>query len=133
MKESKQTTIVIAHRLSTVRNADRIAVIMKGRVRECGNHDELMKRNGIYRRLVELQESSIDLDLNHLITDEEFGFRESSLSHRHSKTPQPSNIDVNGTGNDLTSDVKTLRKMSETDSRYLFIGGIGAMLTGYVS
>jgi len=50
-----RTTIVIAHRLSTVRNADLIAVMDAGRVVETGTHDELMKKNSAYARLVELQ------------------------------------------------------------------------------
>ncbi len=50
-----RTTIIVAHRLSTVRDADRIVVIDGARVVEQGAHDELMERRGIYRRLVEHQ------------------------------------------------------------------------------
>ena len=43
---------VKAHRLSTVRNADKVIVINHGRVEEQGSHDELLKLNGMYKRLV---------------------------------------------------------------------------------
>ncbi len=51
-----RTSVVIAHRLSTVRHADEIIVLHKGRIAERGKHDELMMNNGIYSKLVELQE-----------------------------------------------------------------------------
>ena len=50
-----RTTIVVAHRLSTVRNADEIAVLVDGRIAEQGSHDELMELNGEYAKLYNLQ------------------------------------------------------------------------------
>ncbi|MBL8837481.1 MAG: ABC transporter ATP-binding protein [Alphaproteobacteria bacterium] len=50
-----RTTVVIAHRLSTVRNADLIAVIDDGRIRESGSHAELLARGGLYAHLVNRQ------------------------------------------------------------------------------
>ncbi len=50
-----RTTIVVAHRLSTVKNADRIAVISEGRVTEEGTHDELIALGGTYKHLYSLQ------------------------------------------------------------------------------
>jgi ATP-binding cassette subfamily B protein len=50
-----RTTIFISHRVSTVRNADRIAVLRDGKIVEYGAHDELIARNGYYTELHERQ------------------------------------------------------------------------------
>jgi len=50
-----RTTFVIAHRLSTIRRSDRILVIDKGRIAETGSHEELLRVNGIYKKLYDLQ------------------------------------------------------------------------------
>ncbi len=50
-----RTSIVIAHRLSTIQNADLIAVMQKGEIIEQGKHNELITKNGMYKRLVEMQ------------------------------------------------------------------------------
>ena len=50
-----RTTIVVAHRLSTIQHADRIMVIHKGKLREQGTHQELLAQNGIYKKLYDLQ------------------------------------------------------------------------------
>jgi subfamily B ATP-binding cassette protein MsbA len=55
-----RTTFVIAHRLSTIKNADRIIAMADGRVVEEGDHEELLRRKGEYRRLYELQFSHLE-------------------------------------------------------------------------
>ena len=50
-----RTTLVIAHRLSTIKNADMICVMHEGHIVESGTHDELLKKGGYYKRLVDMQ------------------------------------------------------------------------------
>jgi ABC-type multidrug transport system fused ATPase/permease subunit len=64
---SNRTTIIIAHRLSTVQDCDQIVVMHQGRVVECGTHEELVRMNGRYTELLKMQESSDDTD-NKVVT-----------------------------------------------------------------
>lgn len=59
-----KTVLVIAHRMRTVENADQIIVLDGGVVAESGTHDTLMKKNGLYARLVKLQTASAEWKLN---------------------------------------------------------------------
>jgi ABC-type multidrug transport system fused ATPase/permease subunit len=53
-----RTTIVVAHRLSTIRNADLICVMNEGQIVERGTHDELLAIDGYYKRLIEMQQTN---------------------------------------------------------------------------
>ena len=70
-----RTALIIAHRLSTVKNADRILVVHKGEIWEEGSHDDLLARGGLYARLYELQyrlhrfESTADRESDALLGD----------------------------------------------------------------
>jgi len=55
-----QTVIVVAHRLSTIKDADEIIVLKKGLIVERGTHSELLEKNGDYKALVERQLMSAD-------------------------------------------------------------------------
>jgi len=66
-----RTVIVIAHRLSTVRRADRIAVVENGAIADIGTHEELMQKLGTYRRLYDLQ--FIDIDAPRAASVKELG------------------------------------------------------------
>jgi ATP-binding cassette, subfamily B, bacterial MsbA len=58
-----RTTLVIAHRLSTIKNADRIVALADGQIVEVGGHEELLKKDGEYRRLYDLQFSQFEAAL----------------------------------------------------------------------
>ncbi|MBB5225398.1 ABC transporter ATP-binding protein [Treponema ruminis] len=59
----EKTVIMIAHRLKTVRNADQIIVIDKGKIAEQGKHDELIKMNGIYARFIDSRKKAVSWKL----------------------------------------------------------------------
>jgi ATP-binding cassette subfamily B multidrug efflux pump len=59
-----RTSLIIAHRLSTIQNADKIILMHKGRVREMGNHQELLAQRGLYYKLYQLQYKDQELRLS---------------------------------------------------------------------
>lgn len=66
-----RTTLVIAHRLSTIRRADRIVVMVRGRIVEQGTHEELLAMNAEYRKLYDLQFEDVDQPAPKLLSEEE--------------------------------------------------------------
>jgi ABC-type multidrug transport system fused ATPase/permease subunit len=54
--------LLVTHRVSTVRDADRIIILNEGRIEDVGSHDELIERNELYRRLCEMQLVSVEGD-----------------------------------------------------------------------
>ena len=62
-----KTVLVIAHRMRTIEAADQIVVLADGVVAEKGSHETLMKKNGLYRKLVDLQTESTNWQLNTMV------------------------------------------------------------------
>ena len=60
----QKTIIMIAHRLKTVRNADQIIVIDKGKIAQQGKHDELVKQDGIYRNFITGRKQAVSRKLS---------------------------------------------------------------------
>ena len=59
----EKTVIMIAHRLKTVKNADQILVVDRGRIVQRGKHAELMKQNGIYRKLINSRNEAVNWEI----------------------------------------------------------------------
>jgi ATP-binding cassette subfamily B protein len=61
-----RTSLIIAHRISTVQRADNIIVMHKGQVREMGTHQQLLAQRGIYFKLYQLQYKDQELNVGHV-------------------------------------------------------------------
>lgn len=64
MRDKKTTTIIITHRMQTAKDADKIIVFDQGTIESIGSHDELMKKDGIYKRIYEIQTGLFKKELN---------------------------------------------------------------------
>ncbi|PRD25373.1 UNVERIFIED_CONTAM: Multidrug resistance protein 1 [Trichonephila clavipes] len=132
-----RTTIVVAHRLSTIKNADRIFVLSDGIIKEMGNHNELMESKGLYHHLVLSQMYEME---NFLDDDVEGGWpvlnRRVSLLTSSSFTSRGSSQDTSGIFFKELSDTKPsvswmkLLKISLPDWPYLVVGSIAALMMG---
>ncbi|KAM5187674.1 ATP-dependent translocase ABCB1 isoform 1-T2 [Callospermophilus lateralis] len=137
-----RTTIVIAHRLSTVRNADVIAGFDDGVIVEKGNHDELMKEKGVYFKLVTMQtggneielenevgESKIDIDVFHMPSKDSGSSiirRKSTLKSIHGPQGQDKKEDENVP---LVSFWRIL-KLNLTEWPYFVVGVFCSIING---
>eukprot|EP00934_Nitzschia_sp_Nitz4_P002963 Nitzschia sp. Nitz4//scaffold24_size164493//76056//80265//NITZ4_002328-RA/size164493-snap-gene-0.7-mRNA-1//1//CDS//3329544114//2953//frame0 len=119
LMQSKQTTcIVIAHRLTTVQNSDRIAFIADGIVKEYGTHKELMQNvEGNYRRLVEAQKHQAKAD-------------SPGLESAYKEVPDwEKQVDEEEKGN---FNMIRARALASPDFAYLLVGALGAIMAGSV-
>lgn len=107
---------MVAHRLTTIRHADRIAVIANQKVSEIGTHDELMAMNGIYAGLVHASENRHNDDID----DEERGDVEEDQVVAISPVEQANLANLDGTGDgavELTSRKRSITK--QRSHRYI--------------
>jgi ABC-type multidrug transport system ATPase subunit len=134
MFREQRTCVVIAHRLSTVRNATRIALIDNGKVRELGTHDQLMEKGGRYARLVAMQ------DLHASGGDELEHHAKQGNKHDVGTKSKPGNKEEELEEEEMEVDTATAkenaaraRQLATRGDKWLFfVGAIGALLAGVV-
>ncbi|KAG6578590.1 ABC transporter B family member 19, partial [Cucurbita argyrosperma subsp. sororia] len=149
-----RTTVVVAHRLSTIRNVDSIAVIQQGQVVETGTHEELIAKSGAYSSLIRFQEMVRNREFSNPSTRRT---RSSRLSHSLStkslslRSGSLRNLSYSySTGADgrieMVSNAETDRKNPAPDGYfirllklngpewpYLIMGAVGSILSGFIS
>uniref|UniRef100_U3KMD8 ATP binding cassette subfamily B member 1 n=1 Tax=Oryctolagus cuniculus TaxID=9986 RepID=U3KMD8_RABIT len=144
-----RTTIVIAHRLSTVRNADVIAGFDNGVIVERGNHEELMRQKGVYFRLVTMQTAGNEIDLENSASESrgekmdlvEMSAKESGSSlirrrssHKsfHGAQGQDGKLSTTEAQNENVPPVSFWRimKLNLTEWPYFLVGVICAIING---
>eukprot|EP00913_Durusdinium_trenchii_P006956 g6542.t1 len=117
-----RTTIVVAHRLSTVRHAHQICVLDKGKLAEVGTHDELMKKKGAYEKLLKLQlsvqreEDCGTTARDEKVEEESTGAAEQLLASR-TTSPKESEAETPGE-KDYTHAAKTYDFQKDLGARY---------------
>jgi ATP-binding cassette subfamily B (MDR/TAP) protein 1 len=132
-----RTTFIVAHRLSTIRNADKIIVIDCGRVKEIGTHEELMSTQGLYFHLVKTQQQSDD-ETQDLDNDMQNGTETRMLTRAFSVDSQ---TDVHLLSNRRKSSLKIKEKkespslirlirLLKPDKIYVIIGSLTSFLMG---
>ncbi|KAL6034361.1 hypothetical protein STEG23_030529, partial [Scotinomys teguina] len=143
-----RTTIVIAHRLSTVRNADVIAGFDNGVIVEQGNHDELMKEKGIYFKLVMTQTAGNEIELGNEVCEskneidnldmssKDLGSslirRRSTRKSIHGPHDQDRKLSIKDTADEDVPPVSFWRilKLNSTEWPYFVVGTICAIING---
>lgn len=126
MQSNKQTVIVIAHRLSTVRKADKIAFIGNGKVLEYGSHDELVaKPHGRYQRLFESSKRRATIDII-------AGKHKNDTKEEEEDDEQIDWEAMIQEEEEKAFDAKRARQMASPDALYMLAGAVGAVMAGGV-
>ncbi|KAK9105034.1 hypothetical protein Scep_021878 [Stephania cephalantha] len=148
-----RTTIVVAHRLSTIRNVDTIAVIQQGKVVETGSHEELIAKSGAYASLIRFQEMVRNKDfgapsthrsrssrLSHSLSTKSLSLRSGSLrnlSYQYStgadgRLEMISNADTDRKHPAPDNYFFRLLKLNAPEWPYSIMGAIGSVLSGFI-
>lgn len=136
---SNRTTIIVAHRLSTIRDVDTIIVLKNGQVVESGAHKDLISKGGEYATLVRLQMSEEDDKGPHLIgRDESFRYSSRQSSFKDSLYSQNYRLDeldlddwnLSQKNSAYSPSIWQLLKLNAPEWPYAVLGSIGAILAG---
>ncbi|XP_042488559.1 ABC transporter B family member 19 [Macadamia integrifolia] len=148
-----RTTVVVAHRLSTIRNVDTIAVIQQGQVVETGTHDELIAKSGAYASLIRFQEMARNRDfaapstrrsrssrLSHSLSTKSLSLRSGSLrnlSYQYStgadgRIEMISNADTDRKNPAPDGYFFRLLKLNAPEWPYAIMGAVGSVLSGFI-
>lgn len=147
-----RTTVVVAHRLSTIRNVDMIAVIQQGQVVETGTHDELIAKgnSGAYSALIRFQEMARTRDfssrrsrssrLSHSLSTKSLSLRSGSLrnlSYQYSTGADGRIEMVSNADNDRKYPAPDnyfcrLLKLNAPEWPYAILGSLGSVLSGFI-
>uniref|UniRef100_A0A7M4F011 ATP-binding cassette sub-family B member 5 n=1 Tax=Crocodylus porosus TaxID=8502 RepID=A0A7M4F011_CROPO len=138
MARKGRTTVIVAHRLSTVRNADVIAAFEDGVITEQGTHNELMKRNGVYYKLLNMQMVRSDVESEEV--EDILGLKKSSSEVALIRRSTRKSIKNPKARNDVP-DVKIdedvppvsflkIMKLNKTEWPYFIVGILSATING---
>eukprot|EP00529_Nitzschia_sp_RCC80_P007064 CAMPEP_0113481608 /NCGR_PEP_ID=MMETSP0014_2-20120614/22496_1 /TAXON_ID=2857 /ORGANISM="Nitzschia sp." /LENGTH=1474 /DNA_ID=CAMNT_0000375109 /DNA_START=515 /DNA_END=4939 /DNA_ORIENTATION=- /assembly_acc=CAM_ASM_000159 len=137
MTDKSRTIIVIAHRLTTIQNADRIAFISDGRVKEIGSHDELMEKpKGRYKMLVESSDRRASTATHGLEPSKKKtkkkGNKSSSGDETDDEEEEPDWKKAVEEEELAAFSMKRARQMAAPDTGFLLVGSLGALMAGSV-
>ncbi|MCC7146920.1 MAG: DUF1854 domain-containing protein [Phycisphaeraceae bacterium] len=122
-----RTTIAIAHRLSTLRNAHRIMVVDAGKIAEVGSHDELMSKGGLYARLVNMQGMAKPPTIDEMAAQEALKAAGSGRSFDHRTDQHPSTAPTDKTDPADKQPPSHHPRWLTPDNALIHLGGRGAL------